>query len=146
MRRLALAVAVTAGALVLAGSVFAFHVPTTGSPIRLLVPSTTPATFAASTPFFVRHGYVCLPEELSCKDSTTEFRLYVDSHRAPTALELELNLACPVGVTPSDGCSSRRNVANFRFGLPAGTHSFRGEWWNRGQLEIVREATIDFVG
>lgn len=147
MRRLTIALATAAGVLVLAASALATHVPTTGTPIRLLNPAVTPTTFAAETPFFVRHGYTCLPEEKAiCLDPTTEFKLYVDGHRVRTALDLEQGIACSEGMTPVDECSARLNVANFRFGLAAGTHSLRGEWWLGGDLSILREATIQFVG
>lgn len=147
MSRLVAATAAVAAVLVLAASALATHLPTTGTPIRLLNPAATPTTFGAKTPFFVRHGWICLPEERTiCLDPSTEFRLYVDGQRMPSALDLELNSACPPGTSPSDECVDKRNLTNFRSGLPAGSHAFRGEWWQSGQLVIVREATIDFVG
>lgn len=147
MRRVVVAATVVAAVLALAASALATHLPTTGTPIRLLNQAATPTTFQADTPFFVRHGWVCLPEERAfCLEPTTEFRLYVDGQRMPSALDLELNLACPVGTTPSDECTGKGNLTNFRAGLPAGSHAFRGEWWLSGELVIVREATIEFVG
>jgi len=146
MRRVVVAIIVVASLFALAATASATHVPTTGTPIRLLNPAVTPTTFPANTPFFVRHGFACLPEELAlCLDSRTEFRLYIDGQRMRSALDLELNLSCQP-VVPSDECSARVNLTNVRFGLPAGPHAFRGEWWASGQLEIVREATIEFVG
>ena len=146
MRRVAVPLTVVALVLVLAGSALATHIPTTGTPIRLLNQAATPTTFAANTPFFVRHGWGCLPRERAlCLDPTSEFRLYIDGNRMRSALDLELNLACPAGTTPSDECIVKVNVTNVRFGLPAGSHAFRGEWWASGQLMIVREATIEFV-
>ena len=139
MRRVVAAITVVAAVFAFAATASATHLPTTGTPIRLLNSAVTPTTLLANTPFFVRHGLLCLPEERAlCMDSTTAFRLYVDGQRVHTALDFELNLACPAGVIPADECSSRLNVANFRFGLPAGQHSFRGEWWQSGQLVIVR--------
>ncbi len=147
MRRTVVALTVVAATLALAASALATHVPTTGTPIRLLNPAATPATFAANTPFFVRHGWGCLPEERDlCLDPTSEFRLYIDGRRMPSALDLELNVTCPVGTRPSDECIAKVNITNVRFGLPAGSHAFRGEWWLSGELNIVREATIEFVG
>jgi len=147
MRRLVAAVAVVAAALALAGSALATHLPTTGAPIRLLNQAATPTTFPANTPFFVRHGWICTPDEGTlCLDPATAFRLYVDGQRMPSALDLELNQTCPPVVPPSGECTSRRYLTNFRFGLPPGPHAFRGEWWLNGTLNIVREATIEFVG
>ena len=147
MRRLVAAVTVVAASLVLAGSALATHLPTTGTPIRLLNPAATPATFPANTPFFVRHGCVCTPEERAlCMDPRTEFRLNVDDRRMPSALDLDVNLTCPPVLPPSDECTRKGYLTNFRFGLPPGPHAFRGEWWLNGTLNIVREATIEFVG
>jgi len=64
----------------------------------------------------------------------------------PSALDLELNLTCPPVLPPSNDCTGKGNLTNFRFGLPAGSHAFRGEWWASGEISIVREATIEFVG
>jgi len=128
MRRFVVALTLVTAVFALAGSALATHLPTTGTPIRLLNPAATPTTFAAGTPFFVRHGWVCPPEDRAiCLDPRTEFRLYVDGQRMPSALDLELNLTCPPVLPPSSECTGKGNLTNFRFGLPAGSHSFRGE-------------------
>jgi hypothetical protein len=147
MKRAAALITVLAAMLVVVAAASAYHVPTTGTQIRLLDTGATPTTFSANAPFFVRHGWTCLPEEKSnCLDGKSEFRLYIDGQRMRSALDLELNLPCPVGVTPENECSSRLNVTDVWGGLPAGAHAFRGEWWLNGELNTVREATIDFVG
>jgi hypothetical protein len=146
MRRLVASVAAVVAALAVVASASAGH-PTTGSPIRLLDPAATPATYTASTPFFVRHGFVCLPEERSlCLDPRTEFRLYIDGERMSSTLVLRLNVTCTDGAATYGTCSNRASLSNFPAALPAGPHAFRGEWWVSGKLTIVREATIDFVG
>jgi hypothetical protein len=72
MRRVAMPFTVVALVLVLAGSALATHLPTTGTPLRLLNQAATPTTFAANTPFFVRHGWICPPEERAlCLDPTS---------------------------------------------------------------------------
>ena len=82
MRRVAEIVAVLAATAGFAASASASGIQTTGQPIRLLNPEATPPTFAANTPFHVRHGWTCLAEErATCLDPTTEFRLYVDGRR-----------------------------------------------------------------
>jgi hypothetical protein len=146
MRSVTTFAAVLVSALAVAASATASR-PTTGTQIPLLNPAATPATFRASTPFFVRQGWACLPEELgNCLDSGFRFRLYIDGARMRTRLDLQLHLACPAGVTPAGECSSRLYLRNVRLGLPAGPHTFRAEWWQDGEPTIVREATIDFVG
>jgi hypothetical protein len=115
--------------------------------LNLFPTLTTPATFPADTPFFVRHGFVCLPEERpACLDPSTEFRLYVDGQQMHSRLDLELNVECVTGGTTSNDCSSRRNVTNFRFGLPAGRHEFHGEWWAQGALVLSSDKAVEFVG
>jgi hypothetical protein len=145
MRSITIFAAVVLTTLTIAASATASR-PTTGSPIRLLNPAATPATFPANSPFFVRHGWTCLPEELgSCLDPGFRFKLYIDGTGRKGRLDLVLHLPCPADVTPANECSSRLYLTNVTRGLPAGMHTFRGEWWQDGQLAIVREATIDFV-
>lgn len=147
MRPLVTALAVVVAALAVGTTATASRLPTTGVAIRLLNPAATPATFAAETPFHVRHGFVCVPEERAlCLDPKTEFRLYVDGQRMPSMHDLEFRITCPSGESTSNECTNRGNLTNFRSGLPAGAHTFRGEWWVSGELTIVREATIEFVG
>lgn len=113
----------------------ALRIPTVGDRINLFAP---PATFPADTPFHVNHGWVCEPEDAiaDCLDSGTRFELLIDGVDVPAAHDLEYD---PHGTT-----STEADVSNFRFGLPAGTHTFEGRWYYQGQLQLDLTQTIAF--
>ena len=115
----------------LAGAVLAAP-PRTGSQINLL--TGPPATFAADTPFWIGHGWCLTQEELDegLVDSTTDivrrasrFELFVDDVAVPLATDLQMNV---------EPCLVHKiNFHNFRFGLSAGLHIFRGEFYLAGE-------------
>jgi hypothetical protein len=107
--------------------------PTVGPRISLFAP---PATFPANTPFHVNHGWGCDHPLTDCLNSGTRFELLVDGVDVPAAHDLE--------VDPQAQTASESDVSNFRFGLPAGTHTFEGLWYADGVLMLERTVTITF--
>jgi hypothetical protein len=122
-------------AAIAAPTASALRMPTVGPRINLFAP---PATFPADTPFHINHGWVCEPPGSiqDCLDSGTRFELLVDGVDVPAAHDLEYD--------PHATTSTEADVSNFRFGLPAGTHTFEGRWYLDGQLALDLTETITF--
>ena len=124
-------------AAIVVPSASALRMPTVGPRINLFAP---PAAFPADTPFHVNHGWVCgdtAPDRIQdCLDSGTRFELLVDGVDVPAAHDLEYD---PHGTT-----STEADVSNFRFGLPAGTHTLEGRWYYKGELQLDLVDTITF--
>src|SRR3954462_9392523 len=133
MKTIALLTLLVAAIAVPAAS--ALRIPTVAPRINLFAP---PATFPADTPFHINHGWVCdntAPGTIrDCLDAGTRFELLVDGVDVPAAHDLEYD---PHGTT-----STEADVSNFRFGLPAGTHTFEGRWTLDGQLQLDVTQTI----
>lgn len=135
---LLMAGALTAG---LAGAALAAP-PRTGDRISLFDP---PATFPADTAFWIGHGWCLTQEELDegVVDSPSDvirrasrFELFVDDVAVPLATDLQRDV---------DICVVQKfNFHNFRAGLPAGAHHFRGEWYLAGSHNLTMEADVEF--
>lgn len=115
--------------------------PRTGARLGIFPGSATPAVFPAGVPFWVGYGFVRDPEdrerELSGLDTDTRFELEVDGERVTIVEEL---------VVDDDGsATSKRCVARFESGLPAGWHRLAGRWYDRGTLVLTSDRSIEFV-
>jgi hypothetical protein len=109
-------------------------IPTTGTRIGLLAP---PLTFAANASFYVTQGFTCEASKTDCLSGLTHFDLYVDGQQVPSATDLTFG---------ADGTLvSKFDLTNFPAGLPAGTHTFVGEWYYLGEPVLTQTVTIDFV-
>jgi hypothetical protein len=115
--------------LAVAGTASANDVARTGEEISLYAP---PSTHPAGAPFFVAQSFSC-ENAFPCLDPTTRFVLSVDGDETYSILDLELDHGVP---------ASKVDVSNFRFGLPAGLHTFHGERYVQGVLVQVRDATV----
>lgn len=120
LRALVLFVAAAIGTTVPAA---ASPLPTTGDQIFVLPGLPTPTTFPAETPFHIVHGVVC-SETLDCLDPATRFVLLVDGVETHAILDLEVEAT-------GAPATSKFSLTNFRFGLPAGVHTFGGRWYAR---------------
>jgi len=129
--RLVLLLALVSALLVVAAPATANSKPTTGSRIGLYVP---PATFAADTPFYVKHGFACGLTEVGCIatqiNGTSSFSLYVDGVLQRSSVEVEVG-----------GGAIKTNIPN---GLPAGVHTLTGVWNLNGSVTQTLTATITF--
>jgi hypothetical protein len=134
-RRLVLLLALVSALLVVAAPATANSKPTTGSRIGLYVP---PATFAADTPFYVKHGFACGLTEVGCIatpiNGTSSFSLYVDGVLQRSSVEVEVG----------GGAISKRYLTNIPNGLPAGVHTLTGVWNLNGSVTQTLTATITF--
>jgi hypothetical protein len=110
--------------------------PTTGTRIALGNP---PATFAAGAPFYVEHGFACALGDAKCISeqisANGDFDLYIDGTLQPSRVDVDVR----------DGAISKLYLTNVAAGLPAGTHTFVGEWHLNGTVVQTRTATISFV-
>jgi hypothetical protein len=102
--------------------------------------SATPTVFPADVPFWVGYGFVPDPaqpdREPSELDTDTRFELDVDG--GPVAVEEEM-------VIERGQVVSKRCVAHFASGLPAGWHRFAGRWYDAGSLVLTSDRSIQFV-
>jgi len=109
-------------------------VPEVGPRIGLFA---APATFPAGAPFHVEQGFTCDAGRAACLSGLTHFDLYVDGQPVPAATD------------PTFGDNGtlleKLDLTNFGDGLPAGTHTFSGEWYYLGRLVQTQAVTIDFV-
>jgi hypothetical protein len=123
------AVLVIGASLVLALPVSSNNIPTTGTQINLLFQ--TPATFPANTPFYIEHGSAVLPP-FSPPDGTigsdmnagTHFDLYLDG----------VAQSGQVDIDNQPGVWLKRNLYNYPNGLPAGSHTFVGVFFQDGTM------------
>ena len=139
MRRLMLVIACCAAAV----SVFALpatanNKPTTGTRIGLFAP---PATFAANAPFYIEHGFGCSAADASpsaCLKSNNYFTLTIDGVLNKSSVDVDvLKDTKPYGY-------SKRYLSNFAAGLPAGSHTFVGQFYEGGVNTLTLSATIVF--
>jgi hypothetical protein len=102
--------------------------------------SATPAVFPAEVSFWVGYGFVSEPVHEDgapvVLDGETRFELDVDGE--PARME-ELT-----GVTKGQTLS-KRCVASFPDGLPAGWHRFVGRWYDAGALILTSDRSVEFV-
>jgi hypothetical protein len=132
VKLLAPVLALSLALLAIAAPAGANAVPRTGDKLSLFAP---PSTHPADTAFFVAQGFSC-ENDFPCLDPTTRFVLSVDGVETSPVLDLEIDHGIP---------ASKTDVSNFRFGLPAGQHTFHGEWYAQGVLVQVRDATVEFT-
>ena len=140
MRRLLLVIACCAAAV----SVFALpatanNKPTTGTKINLFAP---PSTFSANTPFYIEHGFSCMrPDDANpsaCMKSSSSFTLTVDGVLQKSSVDVDVfNDTKPFTYV-------KRYLTNFPGGLPAGSHTFVGQFYQGGVNIGTLAATIVF--
>jgi hypothetical protein len=125
VRRLVLLVALLGALLVVAAPASASNFTPTGTRISLFSP---PQGFAANTPFYVRHGFLCpVPagsKAGACQLGLYNFSLYVDNVLQPSTKT----------VTYQNGIIAELWWTNFPNGLPAGEHTLTGVWTFKGAL------------
>jgi hypothetical protein len=102
-----------------------------------------PATFPADTPFYVEQGNGCLLSDTACMTTyitgRSTFVLYLDG---------VLQRSTPdVDVDPVGQIIRKFRLTNYPNGLPAGMHTFRGEWIVDGVVDDSQttDMTIDFT-
>jgi hypothetical protein len=114
--------------------------PRVGRRLGIFPGSSTPSVFPASGPFWVGYGFVPDPARadgvLSELDVDTRFELEVDGEPVAVAEELLVEHGHAV---------SKRCVAHFATGLPAGWHRFVGRWYDAGSLVLTSDRSIEFV-
>jgi len=112
----------------------------TGAQLGIFPGSATPAIFPAGVPFWIGYGFVPDPEtgerELSGLDADTRFELDVGGE--PIKVEEEI-------VVDDGRAVSKRCVAYFESGLPAGWHRLAGRWYDGGSLVLTSDRSIEFV-
>jgi len=139
LMRLTLLLSLVGALLVMAAPASASNITPTGTPIFF---STT--TFAANTPFYVQHGFVCNPGpdfHADCQYfGTGTFSLYVDGVLQPSTKIVTL-VPDQYGVF---GVLSELWLTNFPNGLPAGTYTFMGVWTLNHALFAEKSTTITF--
>ncbi len=96
--------------------------------------ASTPAVFAARTPFWIGYGFV--PQDERSLEETTRFELAVDGEPVSTSTDLEVE---------DERTVSKLTVASFEAGLPAGWHRFAGRWYVDGRLVLANDTSIEFV-
>jgi hypothetical protein len=128
--RLAMSIALVIGAsLVLALPASTNNLPTTGTQINLVFQP--PATFPANTPFYIEHGIAVFPPFSppdgtigSNMDAGTHFDLYLDG----------VAQSGKVDIDNQPGIWLKRNLYNFPSGLPVGSHTFVGVFFQDGTM------------
>jgi hypothetical protein len=98
--------------------------------------ASTPAVFAARTPFWIGYGFVQDHSGDAELGETTRFELAVDGEPVSTDTDLEVE---------DERTVSKLTAATFETGLPAGWHRFAGRWYVAGKLVLTSEASIEFV-
>jgi hypothetical protein len=118
----------------------AFGLPQTGMRLEIFPGSATPTVFPAGAPFWVGYGFV--------PDSGGSDRGVAELH-ANTRFELEVDgehvLVEDEVVVDGGRAVSKRCVAHFESGLPAGWHRLAGRWFDAGALVLTSDASIEFV-
>ena len=111
-----------------------------GTRLGIFPGSATPAVFPADVPFWVGYGFVPEPAQAGqgppSLDAATRFELEVDG--VPVVVEED-------HVTEKGHTLSKRCVAHFPSGLPAGWHRFAGRWYDAGPLVLTNDRSIEFV-
>ena len=135
MRRLLVLVMCLAAVLVAASPVAANNKPTTGDRINLFTP---PLTFTAGSPFYVEHGFGCDTtsgdKASDCMNASTHFDLTVDG----------VLQRSKVDVDSQPTLYTKRFLTNYPAGLPAGSHTFVGVWFQNGSFYATSTTTITF--
>jgi hypothetical protein len=112
----------------------------TGAQLGIFPGSATPAVFPAGVPFWVGYGFVPDPVDgeraLSGVDTDTRFELEVDGE--PVNVEEEI-------VLDEGRTVSKRCVAHFESGLPAGWHRLAARWYDGGSLVLTSDRSVEFV-
>jgi hypothetical protein len=95
----------------------------------------------AGAPFWIGYGFVPEPGDQGFEADPafahhTRFELEIDGEPIPLTTEMKTDDGHPV---------SKQCIANFGSGLPAGWHRFAGRWYDRGQLALTTERSIEFV-
>lgn len=99
----------------------------------------TPSVFPAGAPFWIGYGFAPdsdAPEGSGGVDETTRFELDLDGVR----VELRSDVRHEAG-----SVTRKTEHALFSDGLPAGWHTFRGRWYDRGKLLLSSRASVEFV-
>lgn len=110
--------------------------PVTGERIGLFA---GPETFAADTPFYTEHGFVCLLGDTDCMgveiSARSWFELYVDGTLQSSTTDVDR----------SNNTIAKYSLFNFAEGLPAGEHTFIGKWYRDGDLFHTATAVVNFT-
>jgi hypothetical protein len=125
-------------ALVVPLAANANSIPTTGNRIPFFAP---PATYPANTPFYVEQGFVCYLDAntADCANAGTSFVLYVDGVRQPSQKDID-----QISVSGTPGLFVRY-LTNFPQGLPAGPHTFTGDFYLNGSFAEEDSITVTFT-
>jgi hypothetical protein len=110
-----------------------------GSRLAIFPGSATPSVFPAEHPFWVGYGFVPFPLDSGSPfglDAGTRFELEVDGELVPMEEDVTSENGHP---------ASKRCVARFGSGLPAGWHRFAGRWYDGGSLVLTTDRTIQFL-
>lgn len=130
--------ACTTAALAIALPAFANAKPITGTRIALFQP---PTTFPANTPFHIEQGSACLLSDATCLatalSANDQFSLSVDGALQPSTVDVDVNR--------STGTIRKLYLTNFPAGLPAGSHSFVGVFFDDGVVTQTVSITISFT-
>lgn len=140
LMRLTLLLSLVGAMLVVAAPAPASNITPTGTPIFF----NGPTTFAANTPFYVEHGFVCNPGPATPGDcqyfGTGNFSLYVDGVLQPST-KIVTYVPDQYGV---HGVLYEEWLTNFPNGLPAGVHTLVGIWTLNHALFQTKSITITF--
>lgn len=80
-----------------------------------------------------------MPAELShCINAGTHFDLFVDGVQQPSVVDIDLLSGDPKVL-------QKFNLTNFSNGLPAGTYTFTGQFFEDGQLVLTRTSFVHFI-
>jgi hypothetical protein len=114
--------------------------PTTGPRIPF---NNGPDTFSANSPFYIEQGNGCLLSDSACMTAyitgQSTFVLYLDGVRQPSTPDVDLDAANHI--------IRKFQLTNYPNGLPAGMHTFRGEWIVDGVVDDSQttDMTINFT-
>jgi hypothetical protein len=138
--RLTILLSLVGAMLMVAAPASASNITPTGTKILF----NGPTTFAANTPFYVEHGFVCNPGadfHANCQYfGTGTFSLYVDGVLQPST-KIVTFVPDQYGVY---GVLSEVWLTNFPNGLPAGDHTLVGIWTLQGAFFAEKSITITF--
>jgi hypothetical protein len=107
-----------------------------GQRIDILPGASTPAVFAAGTPFWIGYGFVPSGPAAGSLDESTRFELALDGRPVSLFTDLEVDGPRTVGKVA---------VASFDAGLGAGWHRFAGRWYVADKLVLTSDTSIEFV-
>ena len=115
--------------------------PHTGTRLNIFPGAATPSVFPAGEAFWIGYGFVPEPgtEDAGSETFGTETRFELEVDGEP------VDMATDVTSGESGRVASKRSLATFEAGLPAGWHRFSGRWYDRGRLVLSTAASIQFV-